>query len=179
MAEAIRAALPLQPHMTALEYGCGTGLLQFCPAGGFPAHITLADTSQGMLNVLAAKIADSGLRKMTPLRLDLTTDPLPASRFDVIYSLMVLHHIPDTNHILRQFHALLVPGGWLAIADLDAEDGSFHTDGSTDVHLGFERAALQAQVEAAGFTGVTFSTAYRIPKNGRVYPVFLLTAQKR
>lgn len=178
VADAIRAALPLQPHMTALEYGCGTGLLSFALQDHF-AHLTLADTSQGMLNVLAAKIAASGLRKMTPLRLDLTSDPLPDSRFDVIYSLMVLHHIPDTDHILRQFHALLVPGGWLAIADLDAEDGSFHTDGSTDVHLGFERAALQAQVEAAGFTGVTFSTAYRIPKHGRVYPVFLLTAQKR
>lgn len=178
VAEAMRAALPLQPHMTALEYGCGTGLLSFALRDDF-AHITLADTSQGMLNVLAAKIADAGIRTMTPLRLDLTTDPLPDSRFDVLYSLMVLHHIPDTDDLLRRFYALLRPGGWLAIADLDAEDGSFHTDGSTDVHFGFERAALQAQVEAAGFSGVAFVTAYRIPKNGRVYPVFLLTAQKR
>lgn len=178
VAEAMRAALPLQPHMTALEYGCGTGLLSFALRDDF-AHITLADTSQGMLNVLAAKIANAGIRTMTPLRLDLTTDPLPDSPFDVIYSLMVLHHIPDTDHLLRRFYALLRPGGWLAIADLDAEDGRFHTDGSTDVHFGFERAALQAQVEAAGFLGVAFATAYRIPKNGRVYPVFVLTAQKR
>lgn len=178
VAEAIRAALPLQPGFTALEYGCGTGLLSFALRNDF-AHITLADTSQGMLNVLAAKIADSGIHSMTPLRLDLTTDPAPASRFDVTYSLMVLHHIPDTDHILRQFHALLRPGGWLAIADLDAEDGTFHTDGSTDVHFGFERAALQTQVEAAGFRGVKCSTAYTIQKNGRAYPVFLLVGERR
>lgn len=194
VAEAIRAALPLQPKMTALEYGCGTGLLSFALRDAF-AHITLADTSQGMLDVLTAKIADSGIQNMTPLRLDLTTDPLPvsrqgfdrlnptarqpASRFDVTYSLMTLHHIPDTDHILRQFHALLKPGGWLAIADLDAEDGTFHTDGSTDVHLGFERTALQTQVEAAGFGEIKFSTAYQIQKNGRAYPVFLLMGKKR
>lgn len=182
VAKAIRSTLPLQPGMTALEVGCGTGLLSFALHTDF-SQITLADTSVGMLEVLAAKIAESGVSNMTPLRLDLTTDPVPAFRFNITYSLMTLHHIPDTDFILRQFHALLKPGGWLAIADLDAEDGSFHTDGTTDVHLGFERAALQRQVEAAGFGEVKFATAYVIHKKiGEVekpFPVFLLTAQKR
>lgn len=187
VAQAIRAALPLQPGMTALEVGCGTGLLSFALQTDF-AHLTLADTSEGMLDVLAAKIADSGVRNMTPLKLDLTTDPVsrqarqPASCFDVTCSLMTLHHIPDTGHILRQFHALLKPGGWLAIADLDAEDGTFHTDGATDVHLGFERAALQRQVESAGFGEVKFSTPYiirkKIGETEKSFPVFLLIAQK-
>jgi ubiquinone/menaquinone biosynthesis C-methylase UbiE len=177
VADALRAALPLRPEMTALEYGCGTGLLSFCLQQEF-ASITLADTSEGMLEVLAAKIAEAGVSNMLPLRLDLASDPPPASRFDVTYSLMTFHHLPDTEAMLGQFAALLNPGGWLCIADLDAEDGSFHTDGSTDIHLGFERAALQQQVEAAGFGEVKFATAYTIQKNGRQYPVFLLTAQK-
>jgi len=177
-ADAIRAALPLSPEMTAFEYGCGTGLLSFALQSNF-AHITLADTSQGMLDVLAAKIADSGIRSMTPLKLDLTSDPAPASRFDVTYSLMTLHHIPDTDFILRQFYTLLKPGGWLVIADLDKEDGTFHTDGTTDVHLGFERGALQKQVEAVGFGEIKFSIAYQIRKNDRFYPVFLLVGKKR
>ena len=29
VAAGIKAALPLSPHVTALEYGCGTGLLSF------------------------------------------------------------------------------------------------------------------------------------------------------
>ena len=66
VAQAIRAALPLQPGMTALEVGCGTGLLSFALQSDF-AHITLADTSEGMLDVLAAKIAESGDRKSTRL----------------------------------------------------------------------------------------------------------------
>jgi len=79
---------------------------------------------------------------------------------------------------LQKFAAILNPGGWLCICDLDAEDGSFHTDGSTDIYLGFERSALKKQVEATGFGEVRFSTPYVIQKNGREYPLFLLTAQK-
>ena len=45
---------------------------------------------------------------------------------------MTLHHIPDTNGILNKFHALLEPNGYLLVADLEKEDGSFHTDGTTD-----------------------------------------------
>lgn len=181
VADAIRMALPLQPSMTALEYGCGTGLLSFELQKDF-VSITLADTSQGMLEVLADKIKAAGAANMHPVRLDLRVDPLPAQRFQVVYSLMALHHIPDTDGILRKFYDVLEPGGWLAIADLDKEDGAFHADGSADVHNGFEREALRKQVEAAGFGQVRFSTAYVIEKTigqqRRAFPVFLMTARK-
>jgi len=71
----------------------------------------------------------------------------------------------------------------LLISDLDKEDGSFHTDGTTDVHLGFERSELQGWAEAAGFENVSFSTAFAIQKtiNGaeKTFPVFLMSAQKK
>ncbi len=181
VADAIRRAIPLAADMSALEYGCGTGLLSFALQADLGV-ITLADTSLGMLNVLAEKIASSGVTNMRPIRLDLSTDPLPAERFDLTYSLMTLHHIPDTRDILSKFHALLAPGGWLCIADLDKEDGTFHTDGTTDVHLGFERGELRQRVEDAGFSDVKFSPAYEIKKNingvEKTFPVFLLTARK-
>ncbi len=163
VANAIRAAVDLRPGMTALEVGCGTGLLSFFLKEDF-ASITLADTSEGMLEVLSDKIKAAQAEHMHPVRLDLALDPLPAQKFDVIYSLMVLHHIHDTDTILRNFHQILQPDGWLFVADLDEEDGSFHTDGSTDVHLGFSREELQKRVEAAGFAHVWFSTAYNIEK---------------
>ncbi len=181
VAEAIRRAIPLAENMSALEYGCGTGLLSFALQSDL-GRITLADTSQGMLDVLAEKIAASGMLNMRLLRLDLCTAPLPAERFDLTYSLMTLHHIPDAKGILEKFQAMLVPGGRLCIADLDKEDGTFHTDGTTDVHLGFERGELQKWVENAGFTDVKFSTAYEIKKKidgvEKTFPVFLLVARK-
>lgn len=182
VADAIRKAIPLSREMTALEYGCGTGLLSFALQEEL-GQITLADTSQGMLDVLTEKISASGVRNMKPLRLDLTTDPLPNERFHLTYSLMTLHHVQDTEVILKKFADILMPNGILLVADLDKEDGSFHTDGTTDVHKGFARNELQKQVEANGFEDVKFSTAYTIKKKireeERTFPVFLMSARKR
>jgi ubiquinone/menaquinone biosynthesis C-methylase UbiE len=181
VADAIRKALPLTQNMSALEYGCGTGLLSFALQSDL-GQITLADTSPGMLDVLGEKIASAKVTNMYPMRLDLATDPFPAERYDLTYSLMTLHHIHGTEDILKKFHALLEPNSYLIVADLDKEDGSFHTDGSTDVHLGFDRFELQKKVEAAGFGNVTFSTVYEIKKmvagKEKMFPVFLMVAQK-
>ena len=181
VADAIRKAIPLSNEMSALEYGCGTGLLSFA-LQSYLGQITLADTSLGMLEVLGEKIASAGMTNMKPVRLDLASEPLPPERYDLTYSLMTLHHIHHVNDMLIKFHDLLLPGGYLLVADLDKEDGSFHTDGTKDVHLGFDRAALQKAVEAAGFGNVAFSTAYqirkKIGKEEKTFPVFLMTAQK-
>ena len=182
VADAIRKSIPLSREMTALEYGCGTGLLSFALQEEL-GQITLADTSQGMLDVLTEKVSASGVRNMKPLRLDLTTDPLPNERFHLTYSLMTLHHVQDTEVILKKFADILLSNGILLIADLDKEDGSFHTDGTTDVHKGFARHELQKQVEANGFDDIKFSTAYTIKKKigeeERTFPVFLMSARKR
>jgi ubiquinone/menaquinone biosynthesis C-methylase UbiE len=181
VAEAIRKLVPLSKELDALEYGCGTGLLSFALQADL-GQIALADTSQGMLDVLTKKIAAAGVTNMRPFSLDLATDPLPAERYNLTYSLMTLHHIPDTQSILRSFHALLKPGGYLLAADLDTEDGSFHTVGTTDIHHGFSRAELRKQAEATGFRDVTFSTAFAIKKKvadvEKTFPVFLMSARK-
>jgi len=181
VAEAIRKTVPLSTDMNALEYGCGTGLLSFALQEDL-GQITLADTSQGMLDVLSEKISASGVTNMHPVRLDLETEPLPDEKYHITYSLMTLHHIRDARGILRKFYDLLEPNGYLLVADLDEEDGSFHTDGTTDVHKGFDRHELQGWVEAIGFENVRFSTAYEIRKeiDGREkkFPVFLMTAQR-
>ena len=180
IADAIVRSVPLAGAMHAIEYGCGTGLLSFMlrPRLG---EITLVDVSDGMLAVAAGKIAAANDASMRTVKLDLLVDPMPATRYDIIYSAMTLHHVPDTDAILRRFHALLAANGLLCIADLDTEDGSFHGAGF-DGHLGFDRARLGAQARAAGFATVEFSTAHEIEKRvdsrSRQYPVFLMVARK-
>ena len=180
VAEAIRREVPFRPGLRALEYGCGTGLLGFALAP-FPGELTLADASEGMLDVLRGKIAATGARNMTGVRLDLIADVPPAARYDLVCLLMVLHHIPDTDAILRRFHAVLAPGGRLCIGDLDAEGGAFHGPGF-DGHNGFDREALAARARAAGFTNVRFTTAYENPKKvggaTRLFPVFLMVTDR-
>jgi ubiquinone/menaquinone biosynthesis C-methylase UbiE len=180
VADAIRKQVPLSTHMTAMEYGCGTGLLSFELRGDI-GRITLADSSEGMLEVLREKIAACGAAHMTPMKLDLAVDPLPEDRFDLVYNLMTLHHIPDTGRALRGFHGLLRPNGWLAICDLDAEDGSFHDPGF-DGHHGFDRSVMEQKLKDIGCIDVRSVTAYELERERggikRVYPLFLLLGRR-
>jgi len=180
VANSIKTAVPLSPHMTALEYGCGTGLVSFAlqPKLG---HITLADSSIGMLAVLREKIATASIQNMTSLQLDLITDPLPVERYQLIYTLLTLHHIPDTAKILRAFYQVLDNSGYLCVADLDKEDGTFHED-EFHGHLGFDREELAAQAEQIGFQSIHFTTAFHMIKDvqgvNQDYPIFLMVARK-
>jgi ubiquinone/menaquinone biosynthesis C-methylase UbiE len=180
IAAAIVSGVPLNPSMRALDYGSGTGMLSF-PLRERLGHITLKDTSAGMLAVAEEKIAALGIGNMSTRLMDLTATSMPDERYDLIYSSMTLHHIPDTEAILQVFHTLLHPGGWLCIADLDQEDGSFHGI-QVEVHHGFGRDTLLEKAEQAGFDDIRFSTVFEIVKQTdsgeRAYPVFLMQARR-
>jgi len=180
VAEAIARAVPLSPAMAVLEYGAGTGLLALALADRV-GHVTLADSSTGMLEVARRKIEAGRIDNARTLLLDLSKDPLPAARFDLVCSLLTLHHVRDTDALLRDFVKLLRAQGVVCLADLDREDGSFHGE-DADVHRGFDRSDLGARMERAGFRGVRFETACVIRKGSRgverSYPVFLAVASR-
>jgi SAM-dependent methyltransferase len=160
VANTMRRIVPLARTMRTLEYGAGTGLLSF-----------------SLREVAAQKIAAAQAGDMRVLDLDLMRDPIPAERYDLIMSLMTLHHVPDVPRVLAAFHDMLNAGGWLCIADLDAEDGSFHGEG-VDVHHGFERDALRSWLAQARFADVRIDDCFNVDKGGRRYPVFLASARK-
>ncbi len=180
IAEAIAAEVPSLDRARVLEYGSGTGLLGFALESR-AAHVTLADTSREMLAVAREKIRASRSTRLSAVQLDLTAGELPDGRFDLICTLMTLHHIPDVDAILGRFFALTSSGGTLCICDLDREDGSFHGPGFSG-HQGFDRAELAAKISRVGFKAARFSTPYRIaketPSGTQEFPLFLAVAQK-
>ncbi len=176
VAAAIRRQVPLRSDMEALEYGCGTGLLSFA-LRPYLGAITLADNSAGMLEVVQEKISAAGAQNMFPVRLDLSIEPPLPRTYSLIYTMLAMHHISDLAPVLRGFQAMLAPGGFLCIADLDKEDGTFH-EGSFAGYNGFERAEFRQWLLEAGFGNVRFETCYAIPKHNRLYPMFLAIAEK-
>lgn len=181
VAEVIREQIHLNPNMTAFEYGCGTGLLSF-NLYPYLKHITMADNSEGMLAVLANKIARSAVPNMQVLKTDLTEDVVPTGSCDLIYTLMTLHHVEDVEAMLATFNVMLNSSGYLCIADLDKEDGSFHGEGFTG-HNGFERAELAQNLAKNGFAVRYNELCFDVKKQGidgsvRIYPVFVMIAQK-
>ncbi len=178
---AIAAAVPDLAHRSVLEYGAGTGLLGLV-LQPLVARVTLADSSREMLAVAEEKIAASGVRNVTTAFLDLIAGAPPGDRYDLVCTLLTLHHIPDTDAILKAFHDLLAPGGVLCVSDLDAEDGSFHGKGFAG-HNGFDRADLGRRLERAGFARVQFSAVHEMRKDTgmgpRSYSLFLVVAERR
>jgi ubiquinone/menaquinone biosynthesis C-methylase UbiE len=178
-AETIAAAIDIPPGCRAIEVGAGTGLLGLAllPRLG---SLVLADTSEGMLAEADRKIRDGRLADVRAVHFDLATDPPPpAAPFDLVVSLLLLHHVKDTRAALGGMHRLLAPGGQVAAIDLDTEDGSFHSPDAEGVHHhGFDRDRLAELARDAGFTDVCAGDGHPIDDEGRAYPMFLLTARR-
>ena len=183
VAKAISHAIPLQPDMQIMDFGCGTGLISRALAPKV-ASITAADTSIEMLMVLKTKARAAGLTRICLFLLDAGYQTPPGASYDAIVSSMVLHHIEDIPALAAHLARWCRPGGWIALADLEPEDGTFHRDTRGVVHHGIDPAELAAQLETVGFTPESIQTVHTIQRplaegaDPKDYPVFLLVARK-
>ncbi|CAH2030978.1 class I SAM-dependent methyltransferase [Trichlorobacter ammonificans] len=177
IATAIQARLPVSKGWHAMDLGCGTGLLtlQLAP---LVRDIVGVDGSRGMLEKLDEKVRAAGCSNVRTLYCDLERDELPEGTFDLITAAMLLHHIPDVAQLIDALRRRLQPGGWLALADLDQEDGSFHEDATGVFHNGFSRECLLALLSDAGFGEVTVAPAAEVVKGERHYPVLLAVGRR-
>ncbi|MBS3941807.1 MAG: class I SAM-dependent methyltransferase [Actinobacteria bacterium] len=173
IAAAIREALPVTGEMRLLEYGAGTGLLaQFlAPHVG---SLTLADPSEGMRAVMRDKAERGDLPGAEVVDIDLAD----TAHFDLVVSLMALHHVPEPDAALVRLGAATESGGWIALVDLEAEDGSFHGEGFGG-HHGFDQEQLRGWLYAAGYGPVSFSRVHTMSKGGREYPLFLAVSRRQ
>jgi ubiquinone/menaquinone biosynthesis C-methylase UbiE len=181
VAEALLRSISLHPSMKALEFGAGTGLLSFFLKEQF-SEITLMDTSGEMLKIAESKLAADDRGKIKTLLFDLEQRDYTGEKFDIIFTQMVMHHIKDVPSMLRKFYGMLTSGGYLVIADLYSEDGSFHDPGM-EVHHGFDPDELAAQMKACGFNNPVHHQCFVIRREAvqgtfTDYPVFLLSASR-
>ena len=165
----------LRSNMHIMDFGAGTGLLTVHVADKVQ-KVAAVDISEAMLNELMAK---THLASVKAYCQDIIRQPINED-FDGIISAMALHHVKDTDEIIKAFYGHLNDGGFIAIADLDSEDGTFHPEEMDGVfHHGFDRLVLQKKFEDAGFKDVEFRTAHTFVKEDKSeYPIFLLTAKK-
>lgn len=181
IADSMANTIDLSSLKQAMEYGSGTGLLSFALKDRL-ASIVLMDESQSMIDIAIEKCAANNVSHFKPLKYDLLKQPLPEYKFDLIFILLTLHHIQDTNLILQKFHDLLKPNGYLAIIDLEKEDGSFHEQ-NNHFHNGFERAELESKLVQTGLRPITYGVCYELERDyddvKQKYPLFLLVSQKQ
>ncbi len=159
--------------MHIMDFGSGTGMLleRIAPHVG---KITAVDISPSMNAKLQEK-RDKISCEMDIAEIDLVNADMD-TQFDGIISSMTMHHIENIGAMFRKFRSMLKDGGFIAIADLDLEDGSFHTDDTGVKHFGFDRGELSKAASDAGFKEVQVSSASVVHRPNGDFPVFLLTA---
>lgn len=166
---------------SAMEFGCGTGLISFNLVDKIK-NMTLIDNSEEMIQVVNKKISDYDFQNIKSI-CDNITDMKINDTYDVIYSSMSLHHIVDVKDLINKLYKLINNNGVLCIVDLNEEDGRFHkNEEGFNGHNGFNQQWLRKVVEEVGFKNVTSRTFYNGRKNidGEEVPysLFILSALK-
>ena len=177
----IKELIHLNNQMIALEYGAGTGIASFLLKDDLK-EIILMDSSSEMVRVMDEKIKTTKVKNLRTLNFDLENAYYSGGKFDLIFTQMVLHHVADIESIIKKFYYLLNPGGYLAIADLYSEDGSFHGTDFTG-HKGFDVEILSDQIRKHGFTNISHRQCFVINRkisdtDTKHFDVFLLIASR-
>jgi SAM-dependent methyltransferase len=105
---------PPEPFGDALEIGSGTGYfsLNLMQLGAIE-RLVATDISPEMLATLSTTAERLGLSAETRVA-DAETLPFPDESFDLVLGHAVLHHLPDLDGALAEFHRVLRPGGAIA-----------------------------------------------------------------
>ncbi len=174
IAEAINKRIPLHKEMEIMDFGVGTGLLGF-EIAKVTKKVYGVDTSASMLEKLHEK--NTPELTIETYCQDIIKNPID-KMFHGMVSSMTLHHVEELELFFNTLYKNIAEDGFIAIADLEEEDGTFHTENDDVFHFGFEEKKLCAIVEKAGFKEVVFENINTIEKPHRNFGIFLLTAKK-
>jgi len=175
IADLILKNIVFSDTMEVMDLGAGTGLLSYFIAPHV-SKIVAVDNSPSMLNEFQNKASEFD-SETEIIEADISKDDLDRT-FDGIISSMTIHHVKDTKALFSKLYAMLNENGFIAIADLDTEDGSFHSDNAGVFHYGFDRKMLENIAKEAGFKQIRFDLASTITKPQATFTVFLMTAIK-
>lgn len=160
---------------TAIDFGCGTGLVGMTLLNDFKSILFL-DTSQNMINQVKKKLSRFNLLNADTLCFDFEKDNLLDLRTDYIFMAQVLLHIDDYKEVLYKLYDVLNMGGHLIIVDFDKNDNI----ASDMVHNGFNQEKLIKDMLSIGYKNIQSKTFYSGSKifMGQDATMFILISQK-
>ncbi len=175
----IQKKVSLLEEMEVHDIGTGTGLLLLNFVDKV-RHITGTDNSKEMLDILANKLKQSNIKNTSLKLFDADIDNLPINSYDLTVSNMTFHHIQKPADLIKRIYSSLRSGGKICIADLETENGTFHSKQNLKgvYHFGFDKNEFLSWLEEANFINTTIETIFKIDKEGRKFPVFLAYGEK-
>ncbi len=100
----------MRPHMTVLEFGCGTGSTALEHASRV-AQIDAIDISGAMIAISRQKAERAGVDNVVFRQSSVEDFDAPDGAYDMVLALNLLHLLPDRTAGLAKIHRLLKPGG--------------------------------------------------------------------
>lgn len=147
IADKLRTYIQNSAEKTAIDYGCGTGLVGLQLTDLFQS-VLFIDSSGPMIEQLDQKIKAAGIENARTLCCDLAQAEQSGLQADYIILSQVLLHIKDTEVILSRLFHLLNTGGHLLIVDFNKEESII----SDEIHNGFVQEELFALLKKIGFS---------------------------
>lgn len=103
------------PQTRVLDAGCGIGVLsRFYAQKGFRVHAL--DISDSAVDITKKGFDIFGYAETSVTKGSVERLPYRDRSFDYIVSNGVIHHTPDTEAAVREFHRVLKPGGLASVA---------------------------------------------------------------
>ena len=173
--------IPINKNFKVMDIGAGTGLVDTV-LSKHVGQIYAFDLSEGMLKVFEDKIKKEKIKNIKIYKKDVLSEGFAEKDFDLVITSMTFHHLDSPEGALKEIKKYLKEGGYVAVIDLEKEDGTFHSDNTDVKHFGFDKNEVKKWFEKLGFKDINVITVYSITKerNGekKEYPVFLAIGKK-
>jgi ubiquinone/menaquinone biosynthesis C-methylase UbiE len=154
IADAIRSELTDTRGKTAMDYGCGTGLVGLELLELFESML-FVDASAQMIEQVKRKTEEARTGKAHTLCGDFCATP-PQVRTDCILMAQTLLHVRDCSLLLNRLYDALKQDGRLIIVDFDKNERVE----SDMVHNGFVQAELVRELTRIGFASAGARTFF-------------------
>lgn len=152
----------IPPHSRILDGGCGEGKLLWLLAHNPDLKLYGIDIYKTVFQKAAFVKSDSeDLKNRVQMqKADITETPFENNFFDVIFTNMVLHHVPEPLRAFKEVSRILKPKGKWIIIDFFKHNKEEMRDSFKDFWLGFSLKDLNKFAEKQN---LTIKTNFLIP----------------
>lgn len=145
--QALAALLPAEA--TVADIGCGTGNVAEL-AAPFVKRVIAADFSPAMLAAARKRLA--GVENVEFVVGELPDLAIPDASADVVFCVLVLHHLADPAQSIRELARITRASGRVVIVDMLEHDRETYRHTMGHRWLGFAPAAVERMLKDAGLT---------------------------
>jgi ubiquinone/menaquinone biosynthesis C-methylase UbiE len=136
----------VKPGDLVLDFGCGPGFFtrEFAKKSGDTGMVFAVDVQAEMLGILKEKLEPEGLMpRIRTHQCSFDSIGLPPEwngMINVVFTIFVVHEVPDSKKLFQEIHSLLIPGGRVFFAEplFIVKGDEFHNSLLNALDAGFE-----------------------------------------